>query len=232
MAPAKIVRRGPGRPPKPPVNPSRAAGAPTQPSVAATRPNFYSPDASVPTPAPQVEHPAYIDPAQLARTQAAAQFVEDGVSAESLEDQYEPGENLEADIARIRAMSRPLGVQVQKLALPKRPGYHTHWFNDEGGRIDAALNSGWTNRKGSDGKPLKRPVGFGRDKGVLHAFAMDIPEVFWLQDMDARNQLAADKMDSLKASPFQSKPGQSERSDAGKFYSPVEGQSPIQMERH
>ena len=216
------------RPPiKRPLPPKRGgAGEQAPESAAASSPaGFYSPG-DEPAPANPLAAATF---EHVARTQAAAQPVGE-VTAESPGVVHlEPGDDLEADIARIMAMRRPLGVQAQKLALPKRNGYHTHWFNDEGGRIDDALNNGWAHRKDKDGKPLKRAVGMGRDKGVLYAYAMDIPEIFWLEDMAARNQLAADKMESLKASPFQAKSGQAQKSDAGKFYSPVEGQEPLQV---
>lgn len=229
-----------GRPRKPraavkPGNMSRSAGAPAPESAASTSPGgFYNPSEDEAPHAPRIHGNRLSDTAmaQITRTQAGAiDLGRPSLSADRPDVGYEPGENLDADIARIRALQRPLGVQVQKLALPRRSGYHTHWFNGEGGRIDAALASGWSFRKDNDGKPLKRAVGFGRDKGVLFAFAMDIPEVFWLEDMSARHKLASDKMEGLKAAPFQAKPGQSHKSDAGKFYSPVEGQQPLQVQK-
>lgn len=140
---------------------------------------------------------------------------------------------LAEEIARIRAFRKPLGAFSQKLALPVRSGYHRHWFNDTAGRIEEATNNGWAHVKGSDGKPICRCVGSGRDKGALYAYAMEIPEVFWLEDMAAKNKAATDKMEGLKASPFQSKPGQAKASDSGKFYDPVEAPSgPVQIVKH
>ena len=134
------------------------------------------------------------------------------------------GETLEQAIARIRAVRTPFGSMMQKLALPVRPGYHRHWFNDVAGRIDEATTSGWSHIKNPrDGTPLKRAVGTGRDNGVLYAFAMELPEVFWQEEMDARHAQATAKVESIKKQPFQAKPGQSQASDQGKFYSPTEG---------
>ena len=53
-----------------------------------------------------------------------------------------PPADIEADIARIRALRRPLGSFSQKLALNPIPGYHLHWFNDTGARIDEAKAKG------------------------------------------------------------------------------------------
>lgn len=130
-------------------------------------------------------------------------------------------ESLDEAIARIAKIRKPLGTFSQKLAIPKRAGYHTHWFNDEGNRIAEALDNGWAFRK-KDGKPIKRAVGTGRDKGVLWACAMDLPEVFWLADMQTRHDIAQGKMDALKANPVVAPAGTAQKSDAGKFYSPSE----------
>lgn len=133
------------------------------------------------------------------------------------------------DIARIRQIRQPFGAFTQKLALPVRSGYHRHWFNDVAGRIDEAEAGGWKHIKGKDGKPIRRVVGTGRDNGALYAFAMELPEVFWEEDMQARNEAAASKMDELKKSPFRAPAGTAKASDKGKFYSPTEGTDPIQV---
>ena len=68
----------------------------------------------------------------------------------------------------------------------------------------------------------------------MYGYAMEIPEVFWLEDMAARNAAASEKIEALKASPFRAQAGQSQKSDSGKFYNPTEvdgGQSapPLQV---
>lgn len=136
-----------------------------------------------------------------------------------------------ADIEKIRALRKPYGTSTQKLALPKRPGYHRHWFNDAGSRVDEAKESGWAHIKGRDGGPIRRAVGTGRDNGVLYGFAMELPEVFWQEDMAARHKIAQGKMDAIKENPFRSKSGQAKASDKGKFYDPHEesGTGPLQI---
>jgi hypothetical protein len=135
------------------------------------------------------------------------------------------GESLEDAIARIRAIRKPFGgAMQQKLALPERQGYHRHWFNDVAGRIDEASASGWSHiMNPRDGKTLKRAVGSGRDNGVLYAYAMELPNVFWQEEMDARHAKATAQIDAIKTKPFQAKPGQAQASDKGKFYDPTEG---------
>lgn len=145
------------------------------------------------------------------------------------------GETLEEAIARvgrIRDQNRKeWGSLSQKLALPKRQGYHTHWFNDVGGRIDEAKASGWSHRMNPrDGKPFRRVVGTGRDGKPTEAFAMDLPLVFWEEEMAARHKTAADRIEGIKKNPFQSKPGQAQAADKGKFYDPTDsGAGPLQV---
>lgn len=241
-------RRQPG-----PANQSRAAGAPAPASAAATAP-FYAPDSGdaaevrseMSAHLAEVAHDAGLDrrpdiPEQVRATQAQAVPVDEHATGDhSLARQAlaadeavapEPGEDLESDIERVRKLRKPFGSSTQKLALAPRAGYHSHWFNGEGGRVDDALANGWAHRKDADGKPVKRAVGRGRDQGVLYAYAMDLPEQFWLEDMAAKHQVANEKMAALKASPFQSKAGQAKASDQGKFYSPVEGREPLEIEK-
>lgn len=135
-------------------------------------------------------------------------------------------------IAEIRATRRPVGAFAQKLALPKRRGYHRHWFNDVAGRIDEAKANGWSHVGDAQGKPIARCVGTGRDKGAMFAFAMEIPEVFWLEDMDAKHRDAQAKVEGLKSSPFRAAPGTAQREDKGKFYDPSEHDAgPLQVVR-
>ena len=153
--------------------------------------------------------------------------VAEGLTADhALAPNAEPqdGETLEQAIARIRAVRSPFGVTTQKLALPVRPGYHRHWFNDVAGRIDEATTSGWAHVKDQKtGQPMKRTVGSGRDGGALIAYAMELPEVFWQEEMDARHKRASEQIDAIKKRPFAAKPGQAQASDKGKFYDPTEG---------
>lgn len=224
------------------INPSRAAGAPARASAAATEPmrgayqspSFYDPD----------DNGAGTAPAQSGLGRAFTGTVTDshvplehGGSAdvEVLEhmaaEVVDNRDQLAADIARIRQFRKPIGAMSQKLALPVRPGYHRHWFNDVAGRISEAEANGWAFVKGSDNKPLSRCVGTGRDKGAQYAFAMELPLVFWQEDQDAKNKLASEKLSSLKSSPFRAEAGAAKPSDKGKFYDPHEesGAGPIQI---
>lgn len=130
------------------------------------------------------------------------------------------------EVARVRKMRKPFGATPQKLALPTRPGFHRHWFNDVAGRIDEAENNGWSKIK-KDGQPVKRVVGTGRDNGALVAYAMEIPLQFWQEDVDARHQVAKERMDDVKKKmPAQASAGPVRAEDADKFYNPKGGDRP------
>lgn len=150
---------------------------------------------------------------------AAAEFVPEAALERAPQDERAA---MAADIDRIRKMRKPLGALQLKLDLPKRRGYHRHWFNDTAGRLIEARANGWAEVLGQDKLPIKRVVGSGRDGGALWAYAMEIPLVFWEEDMAYRHQVAQDKIESLKRAPIQAKKGGSDRSDGGKFYSPAE----------
>src|SRR5262249_28663036 len=138
--------------------------------------------------------------------------------------------NLQTEIARIRKIRQPFGTLSQKLALAPRKGYHRHWFNDAAGRIDEALASGWTQIKDpKTGQPIRRVDGTGRDGAPMNAYAMELPEVFWQEDMNAKHAAAQEKVDAIKKSPFQARPGEAKASDKGKFYDPTESNAPLQV---
>lgn len=243
MSKAPVRRRSPAGP----KNQSRGAGKAAPASAAATAPRpapqpaaptFYDPGDSAQdsplaaaqppaAPAPEREPDA---PVLLHRTEEARLSADPQVLAAAEEKSPgAPEETYEQQVARIRAMRRPLGEFHLKLDIEKRRGYHTHWFNDAGARIDEALLAGWAFRS-REGQRVRRAVGHGRDQGVLYAFAMDIPLEFWQEDQAARHQQATEKMEALKASPFRAPSGSAKASDSGKFYSPVEGQEPIRQE--
>ena len=221
------------------INTSRAAGAATRASAAATEPmkgahqtGFYNPDDGAGHAAESELGRAFTGTVReshvsLERGGSADVDVAEHMAAE----QTDTPEQLAAEIARIRAFRKPLGAMSQKLALPVRPGYHRHWFNDVAGRISEAEANGWAFVKGSDNKPMSRCVGTGRDKGAQYAFAMELPLVFWQEDQDAKNRLASEKIDSLKTQIARAPSGKAERADKGKFYDPHEesGAGPVQI---
>lgn len=190
---------------------------------------IYNPDAPKRGRPPKVKSPLEETKPSAAVAADHAIEVEEAISADASLAEAPPtdGETLEQAVSRIRQVRSAFGASTFKLALPKRAGYHRHWFNDVPGRLDEAKASGWSHIKDDEGKPLNRVVGTGRTGSELRAFAMELPTVFWEEDMAARHKVAQDKIESIKKQPFQSKPGQAQASDQGKFYSPTEGAEPI-----
>lgn len=219
----KPQKRAPAR--RGPVEPrdtSRGAGAPAPASAAATE-AFYSPGGASPSPG---DLSAAVDPRMAHAANVARESV--GTDGPHTADATlaltgnSPRQDLASEIARIRSIRKPLGAYAQKLALDARPGYHRHWFNDMGNRVSEALNNGWAHVLDEEKRSIRRAVGTGRDNGVQYAYAMEIPEVFWQEDMAARHEVAQEKIEALKKSPVRAEKGQSQRSDQGKFYSPQE----------
>lgn len=131
-------------------------------------------------------------------------------------------------VENLRQRRRIFGQSTQKLALPERPGYHRHWFNDSPGRVEEALNNGWAHVVGRDRKIVSRIVGSGRDNKALLAYAMELPLPIWEEDQARVAKTAQDKIDGIKGGgAFRAPAGQAKPSDEGKFYSPRE--EPIKM---
>lgn len=239
-----VARTPPSRRAAGPVNESRGNGPAAPASAAATAPGFVD---GKPTTAFYDADDGIIsssagDDSPLAHVAFVEQVRERGIPLEhggtvdievleaaAAEPNQDPVD-LASEIERIREFRKPLGAYSQKLALAKRRGYHRHWFNDQAGRIDEAIANGWTHVLGKDKKPIARCVGTGRDRGALYGFAMEIPEVFWLEDMQARHTEAQGKVDALKTSPFRAAPGTAKAADKGKFYDPSEHDAgPLQV---
>jgi hypothetical protein len=122
---------------------------------------------------------------------------------------------------RVRAARKPFGSLQQKLAYPMRPGYHRHWFNDEPGRIQMAKEAGYEQVKDHDEKVVCRPVGTGRDGGVLMGYLMEIPLELWQEDM-ALVQERANLVDrDIKRRKIDAGAGLS-KEDQGSFYVPTD----------
>ena len=51
---------------------------------------------------------------------------------------------------------------------------------------------------------------------------MKLPSIFWDDDMQARFNVAQDRMDDIKKNPIQIPGGAAQASDRGAFYSPKE----------
>lgn len=93
---------------------------------------------------------------------------------------------------------KPFGARTQKLDNSERPGFHRHWFNDKGNRIEDALAAGYTFVNDRHGKKMSHVVGVAEHGGGITAYRMEIP-LDWY-DEDQRKKVAIDeaKMNQIK----------------------------------
>ena len=215
--PPAPVRRPPQRPaPRPPV--AKAKSILPGPAAA--------PAAAPPPAATPAAAPAPVAAEVIAQHKAESVQVEGAITGDislmlPAEDTLDPLA-YQAEIERIRGLRKPFGTFTQKLALPVRRGYKRHWFNAVPGRIEQKLAEGWAFVTDRESKPIKRVVGTGRDNNALVGYAMEIPEVFWLEQQGSEHKIAQAKMDDIATNPVRAKPGTTKKADAGKFYSPTE----------
>lgn len=114
-----------------------------------------------------------------------------------------------------RAERIPLGVRKQKLLAEIREGYVGRWVNDDGDRINQALQGGYTfvakdGVAASDdpGSRISRIVGTKAGGGSLSAYLMEIPKEWYDADQLAKRQ-GIDATESLiKRGSLVQKPGE------------------------
>lgn len=106
---------------------------------------------------------------------------------------------------------QPFGNQVQKLAYPMRSGFHRHWFNDDPGRIDQALQAGYTHVEDKDGTKVKRVVGTNQGGLPILGYLMEIPEEWYKEDMAAQQKIVDTMDDAIRRGSVVGKPGEDGR---------------------
>ena len=82
---------------------------------------------------------------------------------------------------------RRFGALRQKLKVDPIPGYVQRWINDIPGRIDDAIDCGYSHVNDSQNKPIYRVVGAKKTGGELRAYRMKIPKV-WYDEAKAEEQ--------------------------------------------
>jgi hypothetical protein len=97
----------------------------------------------------------------------------------------------EADAASVapNAAARarvPFGTPQLKLASDPRPGFHRRYFNDVPGRIQRALNAGYSHVKDDNGNNVTTTVGVAKEGGALAAYLMEIPKELYDADQAAK----------------------------------------------
>jgi hypothetical protein len=107
-----------------------------------------------------------------------------------------------------RDSRKPFGSQDQKLAYPTRENYHRHWFNELPGRIDSALEAGYTHVLDKEGRKVVRIVGVANSGDGLPSYLMEIPQEWYDDDM-ARQQAEIDKTEeAMRRGKLEEKPGE------------------------
>lgn len=101
-------------------------------------------------------------------------------------------DDLNLKIAELREKRTPFGRRQSRLAYPKRPGYHRHWFADHAGRIEEATAAGYEHVRDHEGRIVQKHQGKHKDGRAMVGYLMEIPEVLWKED-----RLAQQKGDDL-----------------------------------
>lgn len=103
-----------------------------------------------------------------------------------------------------RASRKPFGGQEQRLSFPNRAGFHSHWFNDEPGRLERARLAGYEHRKDTrTGKSVSTVVGISRGGTSLTAYLMDIPIEWYAEDMAAQEQHVLETKRQIQTGQFE-----------------------------
>ena len=93
---------------------------------------------------------------------------------------------------------KPFGSRNQKLDNSERPGFHRHWFNDRGSRIQDALAAGYTFVMTADGRKMSRTVGVAEQGGGQAAYRMEIPLEWFNEDQKAKEDRNRAILDQIR----------------------------------
>ena len=92
---------------------------------------------------------------------------------------------------------RPMSIPMRKLEFPERPGFHRHIINDVGGRLQQALDGGYTFVDKNDvqlnevgvtpgnadlGSRVSTPVGTDEHGKAIFGYLMEIPQEWFDED--------------------------------------------------
>ena len=120
-----------------------------------------------------------------------------------------------------RSTRRPFGSMAQKLAYPPRAGFHRHWFNDNPGRVEFAVEeAGYAHVKDPrTGENVKRVVGTREGGAPITAYLLEIPQDWFDDDMKRYEEENASRDEAIRRGQVQAKnPG-----DQSKFYPSAQG---------
>jgi len=125
---------------------------------------------------PAIERAKGVRPEAEAAPRGVTPDVSDDIEILSPEEQAEVDEWI---ARRFPEGADPIyfGAEDFKLKWAKRPGFHRHWFNDDGkGRIADAKRAGYDHVLDDRGSPVSRVVGVSAQGGGLTAFLMETPQ--------------------------------------------------------
>ncbi len=115
----------------------------------------------------------------------------------------------------------PFGSARQKMAVEPRPGYHRHWFNDEPGRVDRALEAGYSHVTDvKTGENKKMVVGRYESGAPQTAYLMEVPQEWYDEDQAAEQALVNEREETIRRS---GKPAEVSKSDASRYYGTAQG---------
>lgn len=126
----------------------------------------------------------------------------------------------------------PLGGNTMRLTIEEIPGYHTHWLNDKGNRIERALRGGYIFRPkagtrvgtGSElghtdiGSALSQVVGVQENGQPLVAYAMMIKQEWYDADQAVKHRAVAQTETDIREGSITAQDG-----DNSNQYIPEEG---------
>lgn len=124
-----------------------------------------------------------------------------------------------------RRQRKPLGQPQQKLKASVPDGMQGYWFNDKPGRLQQALEAGYTfiSDEGSEleGREGARSelVGTKEDGTPMHAYLMAIPKEWYQEDQQAK-QASVDETDAaIRRGNIRG----ADQRDSSSYYVPDEG---------
>ncbi len=83
----------------------------------------------------------------------------------------------------------PFGMAQPKLNSDNRPGFKRRWFNDTQDRIERAIEAGYAVVMDDRSKtPITRVAGTQKNGDVMKTVLMEIPEEFWNEDFEAKQE--------------------------------------------
>ncbi len=149
------------------------------------------------------------------------------------ESRDRPDPRVRPDVRQAAEQERvPLGGNRMRLTVDDIPGYHTHWLNDNGDRIERAMRGGYVflpkagTRVGTGselghsdiGSAMSTIVGTKEDGSPLRAYAMMIKQEYYDADQLVKHEGVKQTEQAIQAGSITAQDG-----DTSNRYIPEEG---------